>query len=187
MSDPTTESIGKILFGGEIRDAVHFAVTPVVLMEKMAPGQRVKLVPGSNEQVCRWTGSDDNDGYIGIIDPFLPPNSANKGTRCWMFLRPCTITSLRHEWTHPAFGEHAAELYTDSLQEESVKWLKKFAEDNGVGYARMVSTMDAGGAVHMDHDVNRYADDEFWRHMGIVTGKLYDDNHQNNAYFSCSC
>ncbi len=41
-----------------------------------------------------------------------------------MFLYPRTITSLRHEWTHPAFGD------TPKVYPPSEQWIRDWAEDH---------------------------------------------------------
>lgn len=95
----TDLKIGQIIDATAKRDAIHIAIAPVIADEKLAPGQSVDLVPGSIDRVYA-TGI----GSIGIIDPFLP-GYVLPGQRCWLFLHPGMITSLRHEWTHPAFEE----------------------------------------------------------------------------------
>ena len=74
------------------RDAVHIAVAPVVAGEPLQPGQHVGLL-------------EDGRAYasakpIGIVDPFST-DAVVAGLRFWLFLYPGTVTSLRHDWTHP--------------------------------------------------------------------------------------
>lgn len=91
MTDQTTALIGTILPAGVGRDAVHIAVAPAVAKSRMIPGQSVAA---------------DGSGFgtqVGIVDPFLPA-PVEIGQRFFIFLKPGTITSLRHEWTHPAFA-----------------------------------------------------------------------------------
>lgn len=97
--------------GGVHRDAVHIAVAPVVASERLAPGQDIGFV-GDGLDLVRYA-SPYNFGPrtaeslqyvqpIGIVDPFLR-GPVFEGDRFWMWLYPNTITSLRHDWTHPAF------------------------------------------------------------------------------------
>ena len=84
------------------RDAVHIAVVPVTADQPLSPGQHVGLTHPDSAEMA---GPCDNN--IGIVDPFLV-NDVKYGERFWLFLYPGTITSLRHVWTHPAFGSVAA-------------------------------------------------------------------------------
>lgn len=97
--------LGQLITDGDRRrDAIHIAVAPVTAAHALSPGQHVGLVRAdSTELVGRC------DCPIGIIDPFLQEPVA-AGQRCWMFLYPGTITSLRHAWTHPAFAAVAARV-----------------------------------------------------------------------------
>lgn len=58
-------TVGTILHDHARRDAIHFAVSPVVADEQLLPGQRIALVPGSTERATSVGTS------IGIVDPFL--------------------------------------------------------------------------------------------------------------------
>ena len=80
------------------RDAIHIAVAPVTAMERLNPGQRVRLTDGGQQDGVVATDYD----AIGIVDPFLL-EPVDRGQRFWLFLNPNTITGLRHIWTHPAF------------------------------------------------------------------------------------
>lgn len=80
------------------RDAVHIAVAPVVAGESLRPGERVSF--DSNGEAV-----GDEAFSIGIVDPFLADRVVVKGQRFWLYLYPGSITSLRHDWTHPAFRD----------------------------------------------------------------------------------
>ena len=86
--------LGQLLGSREQRDAIHVAVLPCeTLGETLEPGQHVSIHHG-----CRASSSLP---HIGIVDPFLT-HSVGPKHRFYVMLYPNTITSLRHEWTHPA-------------------------------------------------------------------------------------
>lgn len=89
--------LGEILHGQNFRDAIHIAVAPVIAGEEMNPGDHIEFYGGKAYRSYSDT--------IGIVDPFLK-GAVNRGESFYMFLYPNTITSLRHEWTHPAFVEN---------------------------------------------------------------------------------
>lgn len=176
------KTIGKILNGPEQRDAIHFAVAPVVAAERLDPGQHVGFVQSSTEAVGA------KGVHIGIVDPFLPA-PVEKGERCWMFLYPNTIQSLRHEWTHPAFG-----AVVENPKSASERWMRawamkhvsddyyggKISEDAAYAFA-----IKAGHEKHIGpyESAREYIDNEWWAHWEIITGSQGD----REAYFSCGC
>lgn len=99
----TIDSIGTILQGDEQRDAIHIAVFPATTQERLWPGVAVDLVSGTSN-TARIAADDQG---IGIVDPFLDKN-VQPGQAFWVFLRPSTITGLRHDWTHPVIDRPAA-------------------------------------------------------------------------------
>lgn len=93
--------LGTIPAIHEQRDAVHVAIIPMVAGERLAPGASVRRSTTRADQAlaCDPTGND----CIGVVDPFLIA-AVPAGSRFWLCLHPGSITSLRHDWTHPAFG-----------------------------------------------------------------------------------
>lgn len=95
-------NIGKLITEPQRRDAIHVAVMPATSMAILKPGERVGLIddgtrsPGSP----RTVGTSAKE-KIGIVDPFLTSPVA-PGKQFWVFLMPNTVTSLRHQWVHPA-------------------------------------------------------------------------------------
>lgn len=99
-----TLSIGTLATEADGRDAVHIAVAPIVAPCDLRPGEHVDEHgrPGTNP--------------VGIVDPFLQ-EPVRAGQRFWLFLYPNSVTSLRHEWTHPAFETHSPVEVQNAIQE----------------------------------------------------------------------
>lgn len=99
--------IGRLIPAGTNpgRDAVHVAIAPVMAGQTLRRGQYVGF--SRNGSVVAGDGSDDDKTQfvtcIGIVDPFLD-DDVKKGQLFYVWLRPGTITSLRHVWSHPAFA-----------------------------------------------------------------------------------
>lgn len=83
------------------RDAVHVAIVPMQAAEKLSPGDHVGFADPSDQ-----TQVGESDKPFGIVDPYLEKH-VKKGQWVYVCLYPNTVTSLRHQWTHPAFTEDA--------------------------------------------------------------------------------
>ena len=172
--------IGKLLEGEAFRDAIHIAIAPVVAVEKLAPGEDIGFVDGGTVNV-----GGNAEVKLGIVDPFLKKRIM-AGDKFFMFLYPNTITSLRHDWLHPAFNKQ------ESDKAKSEAWLRNFAEELDMGYAAMMEAIrmaDEEGewhTFHYDTPEAVYRDkDAMWRHYEIVTGKKVLD--KDVTVFSCAC
>lgn len=197
MSEKDTMSlIGKLLPEGAGRDAIHIAVAPVTASESLRPGTHVALIADSARVMRCAPGKG-----VGIIDPYLPATTIIKaGERVFVFLYPQTITSLRHEWTHPMFPLSST---TTDVKSASEVWLRDFAEHVGVSYPRLLDIaaeyIETGESEVLSYNTpDRVYDDgeAFWNHYAAVTGTLSAIIAKRlsgatlefkTAPFSCSC
>jgi hypothetical protein len=194
--------VGRILDKSEPRDAIHIAVASVVAGERLRPGQHIGFQEGNDdgETVVGWLHG--NEKAIGIVDPFLP-HQAEEGERFWMFLNPNTITSLRHNWTHPAFGEESKLDKPIASKEASEEWLRNFAatsdcpdydtliaaasgdHEKNYGDDGYMNSCADGEYLHFGgRDAHGEIPDEFWHHVEVVTGQKPP---VRSRFFSCSC
>jgi hypothetical protein len=95
--------LGQIINKHQERDAIHIAVVPVMADEMLRPGQKVVATNymGDGGRIVRKLTGEEHNIHIGVIDPFLTV-PVLRGQRCWLYLNPGSITSLRHDWTHPS-------------------------------------------------------------------------------------
>ncbi len=188
LGDPPKKketTLGALLDETAERDAIHIAVAPVVAAVPLAPGQHVGFIGDDHERV------GPSDKNIGIVDPFLL-TVVQAGQRCFLLLYPQTITSLRHQWTHPAFEQRISQVDHKNI---SVLWLTAFAENMGDGM-NYYDLMDAAErwVRYEDHTVQHGSEGwrsshpdlaEFWHHYEIVTGKRPKDAER--WFFCCTC
>ena len=122
----TTPRLGSRLDGPQPRDAVHITITAVQVGpgEILRPGQRVGLLPGSTTLVARPGIYRKPDGtlyavqYAGIIDPYAD-QVFGEGDWVYLCLDQGSITTLRHEWTHPAFERRSEARATEAQAAEA--------------------------------------------------------------------
>ena len=177
MSSP--DVLGRLADSRAEKDAVHVAIAPVVCSHvKVHPGEPLKVVAG---------GAVDKAGdgeWDGIVDPFLTM-LVEPGERFYLVLKPGSITSLRHDWEHPAF--------TDTTEKEEMDWCRGFAADLGVGF----DTLWDGAGYHAEDDdyyvntgeVEVYGSSEDWKKFWEIfcrrTGKKKPQ--YEGGFFSCAC
>ncbi len=193
--------VGARITGPAFRDAIHIAVAPIEAGEPLAVGQLVWLINGKGFA----TPLAKRAKAIGIVDPFLPhARGVSQGERFWLFLLPDTITSLRHEWTHPAFESETA--IPDDIKAASKQWLEDFlllkdwppyddfiklmtqgftTRETDDGYEDNYSVHIGNGYMSFSGEMGHGSvPPEFWTHLEIVTGKKFPHHPRS---FSCSC
>lgn len=193
MSDPL--KLGQIIEAGQQRDAIHVAVAPVIALERLAPGDHIGFAGTDQETVGRADGpfGEHHITPIGIVDPFLT-GKVMKGERFWMFLYPQTITSLRHDWTHPAFEALAPTTKPHAVHlTDSEKWLRDHADALDLTYSALMRdadtwlNQDEHTVQHgSDHWRDTFAPTEFWHHYEIVTGTVVPEDRKH-SFYCCSC
>lgn len=169
--------IGHIIEGEQHRDAIHMAVAPVIAAETLQPGEHVGFV---GEMSVGRAGKT-----LGIVDPFLK-DTVYKGQRFWMLLYPGSITSLRHEWEHPAFIKADEEVDRTASQ-----WLQDFAKQADMSVGGLIQAADdylKHGTILCDGSrwEGVYAGDDFWDQYEYVKGVKVPET-ERDSFFSCSC
>lgn len=182
--------LGNLITEDQPRDAVHIAVAPVTAGEALRPGQFVGFIEDA------FTVSSKATKHIGIVDPYLQ-RMVSKGQRFYMFLLPNTITSLRHDWTHPDFeaeelvAEYAPTFYKLKGAVEEEKWVTEFAEKLNTTYEEL---MDAAKE-YLDNgdyfcDGGKFEGesipDVFWEKYEIIMRESVPENSRG-SFLSCSC
>ena len=172
------------------RDAVHIAVVPIKAAERLRPGEHICFIPGTLEALGTTPLARDR---IGIVDPFLT-RTVEIGETFWLFLYQGQVTTLRHEWTHPAFPPA-----TQQGREEraaSVAWLKQYAArvnpDMGpeAAYDKLIAGLKDKEIHYSGTDMHSRDDlidaEELQHHAQIVLGRDIDFSDESFS-FSCGC
>jgi len=181
-------SLGHLIGLEARRDAIHIAVAPMVAAELLQPGQWISHQADGTRAVA--------GGALGIVDPFLP-RAVQPGERFWMFLRPNTITGLRHQWTHPEFGpepDRSPTEASDDPEAASRRWIEAYAASIDKTYRQLMRAaeqwLDEGVYTYDNSEAYKdgryYAEiEEFWHHYGIVTGHAVSDTM--STFYTCAC
>lgn len=166
--------LGQLIDTNEQRDAIHIAVAPVEATEDMLPGEPIEWeIAGRMGKVvrCNMTRA------IGIVDPFLR-DTVHPGEHFWMFLKPGTITGLRHQWEHPAF---------DDQRGIAEFWLRDFAHRYEMDYDDMMRQVRERADYFTFGESIEYPPDavveQFRKHILIFTGVTLGPK----LSFSCAC
>jgi hypothetical protein len=174
------------------RDAVHVAVIAVRANSLMSPGNHVGFASNNDKNLPEPIVGHVMD-TIGIVDPFLTA-PVKRGEKFWLYLYPRTITSLRYNWTHPAFPDEVKTdgVYTTpSHKLESEVWMTNFAGQYNMFAHEMVEGARKWvlfGDSFCDGDTfeGESVPDEFWDHYENITGTKVPRN-KKYSFFACSC
>jgi len=178
MAKDNAMTIGQLVGHTGIRDAIHCPIISAVAKMNLNVGTPVSILEtGEAEQ-------SDLYSCVGIVDPFLR-GFVQKGEQFWVWVRPGSISSLTHQWTHKRIPEFAA-VVPD--KEKARVRLQEFAEGPlHVSLEEMLATIEAcrgdtDNALY-DHgyeSLGVYAG--FWDDYELYTGKP-DPNKEGWFYF----
>jgi hypothetical protein len=171
--------VGELLTEEAHRDAIHIAIAPVIAGEQLNAGDHIGF--RKDGKVAEVKSTD----LLGIVDPFLKV-SVRPGDKFYMFLYPRTITSLRHEWTHPKFPDFK-QLAIENEKAESRQWIEEYASSIELDYNELMSAafdfINSGDYLNKGELLDgKCTPEEFWSHYEKITGKRGEGN-----FFSCSC
>lgn len=179
------EGIGKLIVGDAQRDAIHVAIAPVVAAADLLPGRHVGIDVDGKASTA--------EPHLGIVDPFLGVGP-KAGERFYLFLYPNTVTSLRHEWTHPAFAASKASGEQSTDKQFSEQWLRVYAakmncyEGQDKAFQTLIEGLRSGELFAHGSDLHGLfdVDDEceLKQHAERYLGITID---WNRFSFSCSC
>lgn len=187
MTEKAVPNIGHLTDGKHGRDAIHIAVCPMIATERLGPGQKVGLVSA--------TEAGPTDDPVGIVDPFLE-TAVEKGQTFWLFLFPNTITSLKHQWTHPAFEViKTMEAISGEGRSASEAWLRNYAKEvnsylsDDNAYQTLLNDLRSGEITYHGTDMHGRSDlqeeENLRHHASIVLG--IPINFDNFTGFYCTC
>jgi hypothetical protein len=180
------------------RDAIHVAVAPVIAGQILSPGEHVGFMGDETDGLQHVGRVFDR---IGIIDPFLT-EPVMPGQRVYLCLYQQTITSLRHNWTHPAFEgaerKRKAQLVVDAMsgKREAEQWIRWYASEVYQSYedimAAAIECARSGGwsgsSITLDFDTPDIVYNkrlEFWKNFETLTGLEPADKEA--TFIGCAC
>ncbi len=172
-------TLGNLIQDAGHKDAIHIAIAPVVAACNLLPGEHIGFIKkGDTTKVGNYS-----DNPIGIVDPFLT-EPVKKNQHFYMCLYPKSITSLRHDWDHPAFVADKS---------ESEQWLENFASEVELSYEELLEAADSyirTGDYHVCQgfdtpNIVYQESTNFWKHYQTVTGKVLPEDM--GMFFTCSC
>lgn len=167
--------IGKLITTEQRRDAIHVAVAPVEAGEPLHPGQYVGITAAG----LAFT----NETHVGVVDPFLNCKVPT-GEKFWLFMKPGSITSLEHHWTHPILdGVGDANVFRARTE------LAALAEELGLTFDKMIDAatrvVDGGEAIVDWSYEGMGRPDNFWENYTLVTGKPGPKDGAQDWFFTC--
>jgi hypothetical protein len=115
---------------------------------------------------------------VGIVDPFLTA-PVQTGQMFWMLLIPYSISTLRHEWTHPQIPQQA-----DVRRNDSIQFLTAMGGQIGCTYEEFIGQIADGTVYTRDNEsVFDSQEERIKQHYTIATGLPVPEDF----YFSCAC
>lgn len=176
------------------RDAFHVAVHPVIAREDMDPGEFIYVINSVGGTFDAYL-SDSKDRAVGIVDPLLD-HRVYIGDKFYCWIKPNTVTGMKHHWEHPAFPDvdNSQKEFNPSSAEKEIhrQWLEHFCEEWSFDFDNIVDAAINQG--YITSYGNEYTADDlgddwdlFWEHLEIYAGRKFPESHRQHVGWSCSC
>lgn len=184
----TSALIGNMLDESAQRDAIHIAVLPVVASSALYAGQHVSVKDGIAYPALRGRS-------IGIVDPFMHTGPM-KGERFFVFIKPNTVTGMRHHWQHPDIPETDAVIpgtvFESNQRKGAREWLEDFCARYGYHYSTVMSNKGQMMCateieIHTQADIEPSELEAFWKNMEIMYEERFSQEHRDKTIWTCSC
>ena len=189
--DDTLKKLGSVRAQDEGRDAIHLAVVTLQALEQFT------VPPIGNLWVDHLAKpSPTPTSAVGIIDPFLPRGTlVEKGEWFFVYLKPGSISGLRHVWSHEAFPEGKSDALKEAKDKAEIRvrdWCRS-TDAYGFDYQTCLELFDEGesGGFRLDGG-SIFSNDEA---TGEIPSAILDDIElilgkplgQRPEYFRCAC
>lgn len=171
--------LGKKLVGGEVRDAVHIAIVPVIVDVLVRPGESagVKFIDGE------YHVDMNSFPIVGIIDPFLD-KPVKAGERCYLCLHPNSVTDMTHCWSHPQFKDEIPNVKRKHLLELEQILLK--CGYSGGAFRLIQELKNNSYGVDVGDDYVKNSMDSYKKEILSLVSKI-TNVFFDEVYFSCAC
>ena len=173
--------LGSIITTRQKRDAIHIAVVPVVAAVTLRRGDWVRMSGG--RAILAAFGEPE---AAGVVDPYLNVEHVEVLHTFWLYLKPGSITALRHDWDHPAFPKES-KANLEELEKSKV-WVEKYAASVCLSYETIMTAADnwciRGEEYYSPATEYKYVPEEFWYHYEVIRGAKVA-SHERDNFFSC--
>lgn len=182
MAKDNAMTIGQLVGHTGVRDAIHCPIISAVAKMNLNVGTPVSILEtGEAEQ-------SDLHTCVGIVDPFLR-RCVQRGEQFWVWVRPGSISSLTHKWTHKLIPDFAEIV---PAKEQARVRLQEFAE--GPLHVTLDEMLEAIEACRRDDDNALYDHGYeslsvypgFWTDYELYTGKP-DPNKAEGYFYFFTC
>jgi hypothetical protein len=189
--DDTLKKLGTVRAKDEGRDAIHLAVVTLQALERF-------VVPPIGNLWVDHLGkpAPTPASAVGIIDPFLPRGTLiEKGEWFFVYLKPGSISGLRHVWSHEAFPEGQKDALKEAKEkaERRVRDWCRETDTYGLDYQTCIELFEEGesGSFRLD-GIAIYSSDEA---TGEIPSSILDDIEliigkplaSRPEFFRCAC
>lgn len=173
-------NLGQKLIGGEVRDAIHVAIIPVVARQDLNPGEHVGL---DKNYIEGYGVTNYSTPKVGIIDPYIT-EPIKKGDLVYLCLYPNTVEDMTHSWKHHLFKKDIVNEKHDT----QYKLEQLLRESNcHISIAELIKGIQNNDSIWVgDDDSLDGMNDNKFEILDLVE-ELTSTKAGDDVYFRCAC